>query len=70
MIHKCHANGCQKAVPPKMFMCKPHWFALPKSMRDDIWLHYRPGQERDKSPSSDYIRVAREAIKWLMQNEV
>jgi hypothetical protein len=48
-----------------MFMCRQHWFALPKSMRDAIWREYRPGQENDKRPSAEYLRVTREAIAWL-----
>ncbi len=65
MAHLCHAEGCQKAVPPKMFMCKPHWFSLPKRLRDAIWATYRPGQEVTKDPSPEYLEVAHEAIRWL-----
>jgi hypothetical protein len=25
-----------------MFMCKRHWFMVPKTLRDEVWLHYRP----------------------------
>lgn len=49
--HHCHAHGCTRAVPPKLFMCKSHWYALPKPVRDAVWREYRPGQERDKRPS-------------------
>jgi hypothetical protein len=48
-----------------MFMCRPHWFSLPKSMRDAIWDAYRPGQEIRKDPSREYLHVARAAINWL-----
>jgi len=69
MTHHCHAKGCQAAVPPKMFMCKKHWYALPKPMRDAIWAVYRPGQEQDKNPSRAYIETANEAIAWLAAKE-
>ena len=62
MSHTCHAHGCKVAVPPSMFMCKPHWFSLPKPVRDAIWREYRPGQERDKNPSARYMAVQRLAI--------
>lgn len=26
--HHCHWPGCDKQVPPAMWSCKPHWFAL------------------------------------------
>ena len=67
--HTCHAKGCTTPVPPKMFMCRPHWFSLPKSMRDAIWAAYRPGQEVRKDPSREYLHVARAAINWLADKE-
>lgn len=58
MSHVCHAVGCNVAVPPRMFMCSPHWYKLPKVYQNVIWHYYRPGQEIDKEPSLDYIAVA------------
>ncbi len=60
--HTCHAHGCTTQVPPKMFMCKTHWYTLRKPMRDAIWREYRPGQERDKAPSASYMAVQRRAV--------
>lgn len=67
--HRCHATGCDRAVPPRMFMCKPHWFRLPKGLRDEIWRHYRPGQERMRNPSRAYLKAARRAVEWLEEKE-
>lgn len=63
MTHTCHATGCVRPVPPKMFMCKSHWFELPVSDRNEIWRLYRPGQEVDKNPSPDYLVAANRIIK-------
>jgi hypothetical protein len=63
--HTCHAPGCKRLVPPKMFACKAHWFALPKKIRDAIWREYRPGQENDKNPSLRYMAVQRLACAHL-----
>lgn len=52
-----------------MFMCKPHWLALPKSIRDSVWLVYVPGQEDRMDPSDDYLDVAHNAIEWLARKE-
>jgi hypothetical protein len=52
-----------------MFMCRRHWFALPKAMRDAIWAAYVPGQERRKDPSPEYLDAAHEAIEWLAEQE-
>lgn len=62
MPHHCHAHGCTREVPPKMFMCKPHWFRLRAAMQRAIWREYRPGQERDKNPSQRYLAVQRLAV--------
>jgi hypothetical protein len=69
MTHTCHATGCKRLVPPKMFMCKPHWFRLPKSMRDEIWAVYVPGQEERKDPTEEYIEVAQRCVSYLERIE-
>lgn len=59
--HTCHALGCSKPCPPKMFMCKDHWMRLPKKHKDAIWSAYTTGQEVSKTPSPAYFDVARAA---------
>ncbi len=59
--HRCHWPGCPIEVPPAMWGCKPHWFRLPKGVRNQIWATYRPGQEVDKDPSREYLAAARQA---------
>lgn len=66
--HTCHWPGCTRQVPPAMWGCKPHWFALPKALRDRVWRAYRPGQEKDMRPSADYLQVAREVQDWIAAN--
>lgn len=65
MTHLCHAHGCKKRVPPRMFACKDHWYALRKELRDAIWREYRPGQENDKKPSARYMAVQQRAVAEL-----
>ena len=67
--HTCHWPGCTRQVPPAVWGCKPHWFALPKALRDRVWRAYRPGQERDMRPSADYLSVARDIQAWINQHE-
>ena len=67
--HTCHWPGCGKAVPPAMWGCKQHWFALPKALRDRIWATYRPGQEITKTPSAAYLEVAREVQDWISKTK-
>lgn len=69
MPHKCHATGCGMPVPPVMFMCKPHWFRVPKPMRDRIWATYRAGQCDDMNPSDAYCEAAKAAVIAVAKKE-
>lgn len=66
--HHCHWPGCERAVPPAMWGCKQHWFALPRHLRSKVWATYRPGQEVSKTPSQAYIAVAREVQEWIARH--
>jgi len=65
MSHTCHWPKCPREVPPKMWGCRDHWFALPKHLRDEIWRTYRPGQENDKQPSPEYLAAAHMVQDWI-----
>lgn len=67
--HTCHAKGCQVPVAPKMLMCRKHWYMIPKPLRDAVWAEYRPGQEIDKRPSAEYLKVMRAAIAAVAEKE-
>jgi hypothetical protein len=66
--HTCHWPGCGKQVPPAMWGCRSHWYALPKPLRDRIWATYRPGQEATLTPSAEYLTAAREVQNWIKAN--
>lgn len=65
--HHCHWPGCEKQVPPAMWGCRPHWYTLPKALRDRIWQTYKPGQEVNGTPSVSYIAAAREVQAWIAE---
>jgi hypothetical protein len=65
--HRCHWPGCEQEVPPAMWGCKGHWFALPKRLRNQIWATYRRGQEVTKTPSREYIEVAQDVQAWIRE---
>jgi capsular polysaccharide biosynthesis protein len=69
MRHTCHAKKCLVEVPPKMFMCKRHWYRLPKRMRDKVWELYVPGQEVTKTPSPEYLAHTAECIRFVWARE-
>jgi hypothetical protein len=63
--HACHWPGCDKQVPPALWGCRPHWFALPPTLRARIWRTYKPGQEVNGTPSRDYVEVAKAVQAWI-----
>jgi hypothetical protein len=69
MNHRCHAIKCTVEVPLKLLMCKKHWAMVPPQLKADIWTHYRPGQERDKRPSVEYLQAMRSAIRAVLDVE-
>lgn len=62
MPHLCHALACPVEAPPKLLMCRRHWFMVPKPLQAEVWRCYRPGQERTKDPSSEYLLAAHKAV--------
>ena len=70
--HTCHADGCEVHVPPKLFMCKRHWYMVPYGLRCAVWATYQPGQERldgTAFPSEDYLIATSEAIAAVAAKE-
>lgn len=68
MAHTCHWPGCKVEVVPAMWGCKPHWFKLPRPLRQKVWRAYVPGQEITKTPSAEYLAVANEVQAWIGSN--
>jgi hypothetical protein len=66
--HHCHWPGCGKACPPACWGCYFHWMKLPRYLRDKVWSAFRPGQEVSKTPSAEYVAVAREVRQWIKEN--
>jgi hypothetical protein len=52
-----------------MLMCSHHWRKVPDDIKDDIWKHYRRGQEIDKKPSIDYLAAALSAVHSVANAE-
>lgn len=66
--HTCHWPGCTVEISPELWGCKPHWFALPRGLRNKLNSVYVPGQEITKTPSADYIQVAKEIRSWIVEH--
>lgn len=66
--HTCHWPGCIEQVAPAKWGCLSHWRRLPKYLRDKIWDSYEIGQEETLTPSTEYLKVAREVQAWIINN--
>lgn len=44
-------------------MCRPHWNMVPAELQRAVWRTYRPGQERDKRPTREYLEALRDAVR-------
>lgn len=69
MAHHCHATNCERRTSPAIFMCRPHWFALPTPLRRQLVAAYRSGQEIDKRPSVEYCCIAIACVAWVASQE-
>ncbi|HEX7821077.1 MAG TPA: hypothetical protein VF463_10710 [Sphingobium sp.] len=60
----CAAHACSEIVVRGQLMCKPHWLALPKPIRDEVWDSWRAYQ-----PSAvrglDGMEIARRGMRYM-----
>lgn len=62
-MSNCAWPKCHTLIPREMFMCKSHWFALPKELRDRIWKAYR-ADDRDA-----LLTEHKAALKWISEHD-
>jgi hypothetical protein len=67
--HRCHAEGCQREVHPRLLMCARCWRFVPPALKDAVWKAYRAGQEITKDPSPEYVKAAEAAITSVRRKE-
>lgn len=53
--HKCNWPGCEKNT--KQWGCHTHFLMLPPDLQAKVQATYRPGQEQDGQPSTQYLMV-------------
>lgn len=41
VVHRCHAEGCELAIPPRLLFCLPHWRRVTAETKRAIWREYR-----------------------------
>lgn len=55
--HLCHAEDCEREVPPKLFACLVHWSMVPRRLQRALWAVYLPGQEQGKASVTRAYRL-------------
>ncbi|MBO0820990.1 MAG: hypothetical protein J2P26_09095 [Nocardiopsaceae bacterium] len=40
---RCRIPGCPAPVSTRRLMCRPHWYQVPKHLRDQVWATWRSG---------------------------
>lgn len=66
-MHTCPAPGCTIECDAGRMMCKPHWFALPKPLRDAVYATYTQGQTA-RTASASYMANLRSAVEYLRES--
>lgn len=60
-VRNCKIKGCKDSHKRTQFVCRSHWYALPKHLRDAIWATHRdPGVF-----SNEYMQAAENAEAFL-----
>lgn len=60
--HECPATGCTRRVGIHMLMCRPHWFMVPKPLRDDVRDAYAGGMGAGSVEHVNAVRAAISAV--------
>lgn len=64
----CFWPRCTRTVPDGRLGCRPHWYALPETLRARIWEHYVPGQDADTC-SQEYREALRDVVVWARDRQ-
>lgn len=62
MSHKCPGPDCSRQVADHMLMCRPHWYQVPRTLRDDVWNAWQNGAGAGSEEHNQAIITAIEAI--------
>jgi hypothetical protein len=67
--HDCPATGCTRRVGRGQLLCRPHWFAVPKALRDAVWDAWRGGLGAGSAAHRDAILAAVEAVNAKLREQ-
>lgn len=68
--HLCAARGCARPIPHRTLMCSWHWRQVPRNLQQNVWKHYKTGQEKElRKVTSEYVLAAKAAIDYVASLE-
>jgi hypothetical protein len=56
--HECPAEGCTRTVNVSMLLCRPHWFMVPRPLRNAVWVTWADGAGEGTLAHCQAIRAA------------
>lgn len=57
--HPCKVPACPVTVAPDRLMCAPHWYQVPRALRDRVWATWRSGAG---VLTAEYREAVRQAV--------
>jgi hypothetical protein len=63
MSHKCPAPDCPARVADHMLMCRPHWYQVPRDLRNDVWAAWDNGMGAGTPEHNEAIIAAIESLR-------
>jgi hypothetical protein len=56
--HLCPAAGCRQHISAGRFMCRTHWYQVPKPIRDAVWATWQSGTGLGRAEHTTAILAA------------
>jgi hypothetical protein len=60
--HECPVRACPARVAPDKLMCRPHWYQVPRPLRDAVWATWRSGAGAGTPAHTAAITAATAAV--------
>jgi hypothetical protein len=54
----CPVPGCGELIDLSRLMCRPHWYLVPKELRDWVWATWRSGEGAFSREHQDAVLMA------------
>jgi hypothetical protein len=67
--HDCPATACTRRIGQRMLMCRPHWFTVPKALRDAVWDAYAGGLGAGSPEHLEAVSAAVRAVNAKLREK-